>query len=145
MHKDKNGKLKMGPIWDFNLAFGNAGYCEGQAFNVWVYKFNERCPDDFWIVPFWWERLLQDPAFVTQIKERWSLLRLGMLSETSIIGKIDSYSANLVEANAINKNFNTWPIIGEWIWPNYFVGNTYVEENDYLKNFLKDRLNLAGQ
>jgi hypothetical protein len=29
MHKDKSGKLKMGPIWDFNLAFGNADYCGG--------------------------------------------------------------------------------------------------------------------
>ncbi|MDQ3535806.1 MAG: CotH kinase family protein, partial [Bacteroidota bacterium] len=30
MHKDKNGKLIMGPVWDFNLAFGNADYCEGE-------------------------------------------------------------------------------------------------------------------
>ena len=29
MYKDKNGPLTMGPIWDFNLAFGNADYCEG--------------------------------------------------------------------------------------------------------------------
>jgi hypothetical protein len=141
MHKDKNGKLKMGPIWDFNLAFGNAGYCEGGETNVWAYKFNERCPDDFWLVPFWWDRLLQDPAFVAQLKDRWNSLRSGQFSEGSIIGKIDAYTDNLIEANAINNNFNTWPIIGEWIWPNNFVGNTYVAENDYLKNFLKDRLN----
>ena len=27
MHKDKGEKLNMGPIWDFNIAFGNADYC----------------------------------------------------------------------------------------------------------------------
>lgn len=26
LHKDTSGKLKMGPIWDFNLSFGNADY-----------------------------------------------------------------------------------------------------------------------
>ena len=69
MHKDKSEKLKMGPIWDFNLAFGNAGYCEGSNVNVWAYKFNERCPDDFWLIPFWWKRLLEDPSFVMKLKE----------------------------------------------------------------------------
>ncbi|CAN0606076.1 unnamed protein product, partial [Ectocarpus sp. 12 AP-2014] len=27
MHKEKNEKLKMGPVWDFNIAFGNVDYC----------------------------------------------------------------------------------------------------------------------
>ena len=30
MHKDKNPKLKMGPIWDFNLGFGNVNYCDAE-------------------------------------------------------------------------------------------------------------------
>jgi Spore coat assembly protein len=62
--KDKNEKMRMGPIWDFNLAFGNADYCSGGESNVWAYKLNERCPGGFWPIPIWWERLLQDPAYV---------------------------------------------------------------------------------
>ena len=140
MHKDKNGKLKMGPIWDFNLAFGNADYCGGGDTNVWAYKFNERCPGDFWQIPFWWERLLQDPAFVSQLKERWNILRGGTFSETSIIAKIDSYTNTLEKAGSIDENFKTWNILGIYLWPNNFVGNTYNEENNYLKNWMKDRL-----
>ncbi len=79
MYKNKNEKLKMGPVWDFNLAFGNADYCAGGESNVWAYKFNERCPGDFWTVPFWWERLLEDPAFVLQLQQRWTELRSGLL------------------------------------------------------------------
>ena len=60
MHKDRSGKLKMGPVWDFNLALGNADYCGGGETNLWAYKFNERCSQDYWLIPFWWERLLQD-------------------------------------------------------------------------------------
>ena len=131
----------MGPIWDFNLAFGNAGYCEGSATNVWAYKFNERCPDDFWLVPFWWERLLQDPTFVTQLKDRWNSLRGNLLSETSIISKIDAYEEVLVKTGAIEKNFTTWPILNEWIWPNTAIRYTYSDEQNYLKGFLESRLN----
>ncbi len=140
MHKDKNGKLKMGPIWDFNLAFGNANYCGGSNTNSWAYKFNERCPGDYWQIPFWWEKLLQDPVFVAQLKERWSALRGGAFSEGSIITKIDDYNNTLEKAGAINENFITWPVLGVYIWPNEFVGTTHFSEIDYMKNWIKDRL-----
>ncbi|MFH6602185.1 CotH kinase family protein [Maribacter algicola] len=140
LQKDKNGKLQMGPIWDFNLAFGNADYCSGGETNVWAYKFNERCPGDFWQIPFWWDRLLQDPAFVNQLKERWNTLRSGPFSQTSIHAKIDADIAMLTKAGAIGNNFNTWRILGTYIWPNNFVGSSHDEEVDYLKGWINDRL-----
>ena len=42
----------MGPIWDFNLAFGNADYCQGYSATGWGYKFNSICPGDVWQIPF---------------------------------------------------------------------------------------------
>ena len=141
MHKDKNSKLKMGPIWDFNLAFGNAGYCSGGVTNVWAYKFNERCSDDFWLIPFWWERLLEDPEFVNQLKIRWTSLRANTLSENGIYDIIDTYTNQLSSIDALDRNFQAWDILGEWIWPNNFVGNTYAEETAYFKNFIRGRLN----
>jgi hypothetical protein len=130
MHKDKNGKLKMGPIWDFNLAFGNADYCGGGNTNVWAYKFNERCSGDFWQIPFWWDKLLQDPAFVSELKARWTALRSDAFSETSILAKISSYKDTLEKAGAIDTNFDTWEILGVYLWPNNFVGNSFLEENN---------------
>ncbi len=140
MHKDKAGKLAMGPIWDFNLAFGNADYCSGGETDVWTYKFNERCSFDFWLVPFWWERLLQDPAFVVKLKDRWNSLRGNTLSNANIDGKIDSFVTRMQDAEAINANFNTWSILGVYIWPNNFVGDTYDQESNYLKTWTVDRL-----
>ena len=140
MHKDKNEKLKMGPIWDFNLAFGNANYCGGGSTSVWAYKFNERCPGDEWQVPFWWGRFLQDPSYVSLLKARWVELRGNAFSEASIMSKVDAYTSKLNKANAINRNFQTWEIIGVYVWPNNFVGFTYQDENQYLKNWIKDRL-----
>lgn len=140
LHKDKGEKLKAGPIWDFNLAFGNADYCSGGAVNVWAYKFNERCPDDFWQVPFWWDRLLQDPAYVAKLKERWNNLRGGVLSNNAIQGKIDSYVAMMQETKAIENNFKRWDVLGIYVWPNNFVGNNYIEEVNYLRSWIEDRL-----
>ncbi len=140
MHKDKNGKLNMGPIWDFNLAFGNADYCSGGETSVWAYKFNERCPDDFWQIPFWWSRLLQDPAFVQRLKDRWASLRASVLSESTLQNKINGYTTLLQNAGAVDQNFKTWNILGTYIWPNNFVGNTYADEMDYLKGWITDRL-----
>ncbi len=140
IQKDKNGKLKMGPIWDFNLAFGNADYCGGGSTNVWAYKFNERCSNDFWLVPFWWERLLEDPSFVAELKERWTLLRGNELSNDAIMTRIDNYVLQLEDSGSISRNFQTWPVLGTYVWPNNFVGSSYDQELDYLTNWIKDRL-----
>ena len=140
MHKDKNGKLKMGPIWDFNLAFGNANYCEGGTTNVWGYKFNERCPEDFWQVPFWWERLLEDPNYVAKLKARWQVLRGSSLSDAAIFSRITTYTNELTISGAVETNFTAWPVLGVYVWPNNFVGNTYAEELGYLNGWLEDRL-----
>jgi len=140
MTKDKDDKLKMGPIWDFNLAFGNADYCSGGETDVWAYKFNERCAADFWQVPFWWERLLQDSAFVVRLKERWEALRGNVFSEAGILGKIDDYKTMLDKSGAVDTNFETWDVLNTYIWPNRFVGNSYDAEIDYLKNWVNARL-----
>ena len=42
---------------------------------------------------------------------------------------------------AISRNFVRWPILGQWIWPNYFIGTTYQEEVNYLKSWITARLN----
>lgn len=139
--KDKNEKLKMGPIWDFNLAFGNANYCSGAETNVWAYRFNERCSNDIWQVPFWWQRLMEDPAFVTQLQNRWTTLRSSTFSEGNITASIDSYVLSLETSGASQNNFVTWDVLGTFVWPNDFVGTTYKSEVDYLKEWIDARLN----
>ena len=61
MHKDKDsngGLLKAGPIWDYNLGFGNADYCFGDGVSGWIYE--EHCDRGN---PFWWEMLFQEERF----------------------------------------------------------------------------------
>ena len=140
LQKDRNEKLVIGPIWDFNLSFGNADYCGGERYDVWCFKFNERCLGDYWNVPFWWNRLLEDEKFVDKLKDRWNQLRLNILSDNNIITLIEEqYSFLNNETDIINRNFNKWKIFGIYIWPNSFIGNNYYEEIDFLKNWIKER------
>ena len=42
--------------------------------------------------------------------------------------------------DAPERNFNRWNTLGNYIWPNNFVGETYEDEINYLKNWLGERL-----
>lgn len=139
MHKKKSDKLYMGPIWDFNFAFGNADYCDGGAHDVWAYRFNERCGGDGWSIPFWWERLMEDPYFIKKLKGRWSALRGSTLSDMNLANYLDLYHNHLSETRAIELNFTIWNILGQYVWPNKYIGGTYENEFNYLKSWTLDR------
>ena len=138
MYKDKGNVLKMGPVWDFNLAFGTADYCLGGQTSGWQWDFNEVCGDDSFSNHFWWKRFLEDPNFSGAMRDRWFELREEAFSFDHICGLIDSLQNHI--GDAADRNFETWPVLGEYIWPNQFVGSNYQEEIDYLKNWIQDRL-----
>ena len=140
LNKDVNGKLKMGPIWDFNLAFANSDYCNGWTTSGWGFKFNEICPGDIWQVPFWWNRLMESPKFKEELKVRWNDLRVNLLSNQSTTDKIDEYSKFLNDRGAIYQNFSRWDILGRYVWPNKFVANSHNEEIDFMKDWVNSRL-----
>ena len=117
VHKErdsKGGKLRMGPVWDYDLAWHNADYCGGDQVTGWAYQFP--CPDDWWQVPFWWDRLLQDTTFQNRMKCRWTYFRNTILSDSAVHAYADSLSVLLDESRV--RNFETWPIIGIYVWPN---------------------------
>ena len=142
-HKDKDsrgGKLKAGPLWDFNLAFGNADYCEGWSETVWAYRFNDRCGPN---VPFYWEKMMNSVLFASVLKSRWQNLRSGALSNENLLNWIDSVANVLDEAQS--RNFQRWGTLGNYVWPNYFIGPTYESEIQYLKGWLVRRLDFLDR
>jgi hypothetical protein len=141
LYKDKDskdGKLYAGPVWDFNLGFGNADYCDGGTTQGWAWDFNERCNGDYWLVPFWWKRLLRDPAYKMEFKARWQEVRAGVLSDVNIMNYIDSL-VSVLEAPQ-QRNFEQWPILNQYIWPNNYVGGSYANEVEYLKGWISSRM-----
>jgi len=115
LHKDKDsngGKIVMGPLWDYNIAWGNVNYREG-------FKL-EGFQSDINIMPWWWEKLLENKEFMDAVANRWCELRNSCLSSENISSIIDSLS-NVVD-EAQQRNYNKWEFIGQYVWPNYFTG-----------------------
>lgn len=135
----EGGKLKMGPLWDFNIAFGIGDYCNGQDYRGWAKDFNNVCGEDQWQIHFWWDRLWQDPAFRDRVARRWQALRQSTWSNERLFTPIDSIS-NLLGA-AKDRNFQRWKVLGTYVWPNSYIGNSYNDEINFLKNWLANRLN----
>ncbi len=139
-YKEKDsdgGKLFAGPAWDFNLGYGNVDYWEpGIDFTGWAYT---RVEPHEASVMFWWKRLMEDPYFQNMVKTRYAYLRQHRLADDEIHAVIDSILVLIDEAK--DRNYQRWPILGEYVWPNYnWYGNTYEDEVEYFEGFLFNRL-----
>ncbi len=123
-----------GPLWDFNLAFGNVDYCESQWVEGWSYEHSGGCSN----TPRWWARFLEDPYYQDRLKCRFDSLRQTVLSTEAILHYVDS-TGMLLQASS-ERNYDRWPILSRYVWPNFFIGDTYQEELNYLQQWLIRRL-----
>lgn len=140
-HKDRDDRdplLKMGPVWDFNIAFGMANYCEGEFHTGWAKDFNDYCGGDWWVIHFWWKKICSDTNFQKKTAARWKELRANEWSDNRLDFVVDSLTALIAEPQV--RNFQRWQILGQYLWPNAYVGQTWQQEIDYLKNWLKNRV-----
>jgi hypothetical protein len=139
-YKGKNSKIVAGPVWDYDLAFRNADYCNGSDISGWAYQFNYVCPGDgAGLVPFWWYQFMKDTAFESLLHCRWKELRQTTLSSQHISSLIDSVS-NLVN-EAQQRHFQRWPVLGQYVWPNpQPIPTSYEGELSSLKTWIDQRL-----
>jgi hypothetical protein len=150
LYKDRdsrNPKIFAGPVWDYNLGFGNADYYEGWMTTGWelVYLTNYQNIPSYepFLTPLWWRKLFDDNDFRNKVYARWQNLKTDILNSAHIISYIDSLTLLLDESKT--RNFERWPVLGVWVWPNYYVGQTYEQEINYLKNWIAFRLNWMNQ
>ncbi|WP_341908275.1 CotH kinase family protein [Fluviicola taffensis] len=140
LHKEKDskgGKLRMGPMWDFNLAWWNSDYCAGNDATGWQYDFSTTCPGG-WQPPTWWTRMLEDPWFQDELKCRWTTLRQTFLSNDSLDAKIDSIAQYIDTAK--DRHFDKWPLLGVYTWPNPSpIPADYPGEVTAIKTWIIDR------
>ena len=118
-------KIKMGPLWDFDLSFGNVDYADSRYAEGWWVKYHP-----------WYERLFQDPAFVEKVKTRFTYFRS---NQDFILNKIDTYAEQLKWAQ--QENNDKWQTIGQYVWPNPVVFDTYQEEVGHMKEWYVNRMN----
>ena len=118
-------KIKMGPLWDFDLAFGNVNYSECEF------------PTGFWVKYHpWFNRLFEDEAFVVKVKERFAYFKQ---NQNFILDKMDFYAEQLKWAQM--ENDAKWDLFGNYVWPNPVVFDSHGEEVEHLKSWYIERMN----
>lgn len=142
-HRDSVDPQFKTTLWDFNIAFGNADYCNAYLTDFWVYQNTYfTATNAYQKIPFWWMRLMQDFEYVNQLKQRWVEYRQGTFSDDHIVMAIDSLVNQLEIGGARERNYQAWPLWNKYVWPvpNYETVNTYEKEIATLKEWIKKRV-----
>lgn len=140
MYKDRDQKLRFGPAWDLNIAFGYFSFQGFQSPEGW---FLQGPKNDLPHSP-WTDRLFQDPAFVERYIARWKQLRNGAFATDAIVAHLQDASADLKTAHV--RNFVRWETLGKTLLPSIeflmFLGphpHSWQGEVEYLKDWIAKR------
>ncbi|MEQ8239048.1 MAG: CotH kinase family protein [Cyclobacteriaceae bacterium] len=126
-HKDRNGKLRAGPIWDCNLTFGNdlfdLGFDRSKT-SGWQFFDGDNVGSKFW------KDLFDNNTYRCYLSRRWySLIEPGQpLSKNNIEGFITETKSQISEA--IGREEVRWGAIGDH--------DAHIQE---LQNFISQRTN----
>lgn len=119
MNLQRGGKLKMGPIWDFDLAFGNTSMNHTDE------------PEGLWVgKSTWYSRLLKDPVFKAKVRERFSYF---YSKRDNIMREIDENASYL--RYSVKENNDRWGRLSSsdpW--------KAYQKEVNALKDWITARL-----
>ncbi|MEO8088478.1 MAG: CotH kinase family protein [Bacteroidota bacterium] len=135
------GKLKAGPVWDFDWAWKNISGCyignqiDGSG---WAHHVNDCFTDNY--STGWYIRLLQDSTFNNELRCTYEDYRHTILDTSYLFGFIDSVG-NVVQ-NAQARHFQRWHLLG-LSGPAPEVNEcatTYNAELDTLKAWISTRL-----
>lgn len=121
--KGRDGRVGPGPVWDWNLAFGNADYLAGGQTNGWYYELCGEADHP------WARRLITgsssgtgtsgDPDFVQLVADRWAMFRTNVLNATNLLKQIDELSTKMTESAArdLYGKYRA-SVVGVDMWPN---------------------------
>jgi len=95
-HKDRLGKLRAGPVWDYNLAFGYDAFGNRSKYDVWQFNNSDNNGPKFW------KDLFDTDVFRCYFAKRWfELTEPGQpLNYDFVCSRIDEIDAWIAEAVA---------------------------------------------
>lgn len=161
LHKDKQGPLQMGPMWDYNEAFGMCcgypidgwqregasidGIAGGTAISPNGFRFlicedQERCQVDASDgVSFWYRRMWQDPSFRNATSAIWKDLRSGDWSDESIADMVNAAKDQL-DQGAVERNYDAYADILLEGLPSADGRKVWQNETNKIETWLFERL-----
>jgi hypothetical protein len=121
-----DGKLHLGPIWDFDISMGNSDYGPSARLRGWMLARRD-----------WAERLYRDERFTAAVARRWRQLRRADLRRDVQAIVAD---AERELRGAIVPNFRRWPVLARQVWPNPIARGSHRAEMCFLRSWLNRRI-----
>ena len=149
-HKDREQKLAMGPVWDFDRGLGCSGQGDVRSWNprLWRVQTTGDGGTDMFGNPSlygirWWQKLFADLDFWQRWIDRWQELRAGPYATTNLTALVDRLASpiRLAQAREYYRWTDTRPRAGTVSANGYtytFPGS-YQGEVNFLKQWLVDR------
>jgi spore coat protein CotH len=127
-HKDRCGKLRAGPVWDYNLAYGYDAFGNRSKYDVW--QFNNQDNNG----PKFWKDLFDTDLYRCYLARRWfELTEPGQpLNYDFVCSRIDEIDTWIAEA--IERDNQRWNQMGQHV---QYVNN--------MKNWIQQRINWLNQ
>jgi hypothetical protein len=129
MYKRQGEVLRMGPLWDFDLAIGNADYIDYGVENFYGFAENKN---------YWFHLMMKIPEVRQKFRERFTDIYFDIIPE--ILTMIDVIEA--AKTPAALRNFERWQILDTYVWPNtdeMLSTNTYQGQIDYVRSYIEQR------
>ena len=117
-------KLKMGPIWDFDVAFGNININDNWLSSGWHMKESR-----------WIKMMFRDDIFIKKVKERFNYY---YKNKDRILNLSNRLSKNLQKSRV--ENDKVWKTLGYYFFPQYVYDfSSFEEEHEYLNKWINER------
>lgn len=140
LHKDRNERLKFGPVWDFDRSAESSDDRDDDPL-VWRSQRGDLGTDFFGNgTQRWWGNLFQDPGFWQLYVDRWAHWRRTVLSDENINAVIDDMTAELSEG--AERNWQRWSASRPRTnsgYVNNVLDGTYQGEVDNMRTWLLER------
>ena len=140
IYKERNDKkLYFGPVWDMDLAFDNSYimYPTNEQKNF-GYKFTLSNGPTKKVV----SKILSNGKMLDKIKDVWFYLINHGFNKEYLLNFIDEKYKLIYESQKLN--FKRWNILGERVFMEAVIFDTYDEEVDFVKKFVIKRFETLG-
>ena len=127
-HKDRLGKLRAGPVWDYNLAYGHDEFGGRSRYDVWQFDNGDN------VGPRFWKNLFETNLFRCYLAKRWfELTEAGEpLNYDVVCARIDEIDAWISEG--VGRDNQRWHKM-----------NQHVSEIQSMKTWIQNRINWLNQ
>ena len=127
-HKDRLGKLRAGPVWDYNLTFGHDEFGNRSRYDVWQFNNSDNNGPKFW------KDLFDTPMFRCYLAKRWfELTEPGQpLNYDVVCARLDEFDEWILEG--VGRDNQRWHKM-----------NNHSSELLSMKTWISQRINWLNQ